>query len=146
MKINKFWFWFLSFTWGLPMTLIGCFVALVLILTKHKPKKWLYGYYFEVGKNWGGFEMGPFFVYNNPSNEHGRNHEFGHGIQNCFFGPFTPFVISIPSAIRYWYREYLVKVKKKKYSDLPDYDSIWFEGQATKIGYEYMNWLQGKKS
>ena len=67
MKINKFWFWFLSFTWGLPMTLIGCFVALVLILTKHKPKKWLYSYYFEVGKNWGGFEMGPFFVYNNPN-------------------------------------------------------------------------------
>ena len=105
------------------MTLIGCVVALFLILTGHKPKKWLYGYYFEVGKNWGGVELGPFFLYQNPSIEHGRNHEFGHGIQNCFFGPLTPFIVSIPSAARYWYREYLVKVKKKKYKSFALYSA-----------------------
>ena len=59
-------------------------------------------------------------------------HESGHGIQNLLFGPLMPFVVSIPSAIRYWYREYLMKVKKIKCWNLPDYDSIWFEGTATK--------------
>ena len=43
-----------------------------------------------------------------------------------------PFVICIPSAARYWYREYLWHFNKEKYRKLPPYDSIWFEGQATK--------------
>lgn len=49
-----------------------------------------------------------------------------------------PFVICIPSATRYWYREYLWKTDKAKYKTLPDYDEIWFEGQATKWGETYV--------
>jgi hypothetical protein len=45
--------------------------------------------------------------------------------------------ISIASAIRYWYREYLTRVKGMKYSELPDYDDIWFEGTATYLGKHY---------
>ena len=48
-----------------------------------------------------------------------------------------PFLVSIPSAMRYWYREYLVRKKKKLHSELPPYDSIWFEGWATKLGDKY---------
>lgn len=49
-----------------------------------------------------------------------------------------PFVISIPSAIRYWYREILSRVDFQKYKQLPDYDAIWFEGQATRWGSDFV--------
>ena len=44
------------------------------------------------------------------------------------------FVITIPSVIRYWYRNWALAQGKK----LPDYDAIWFEGQATKWGKKYI--------
>jgi hypothetical protein len=70
--------------------------------------------------------------------EHTMAHECGHGLQNCIWGPLFPFVIAIPSAVRYWYREFLHKHNKAKYVLLPDYDAIWFEGQATKWGKTYV--------
>ena len=135
--LNKFVYYLLSFTWGLPMTLLGSIISLILIICGHRPHKWLYGYYFVIGHGWGGLELGPFFLVSDNVSRRTLNHEFGHGIQNCFFGPLMPFMVSIPSAIRYWYREFLVKKKGYRYSDLPDYDSIWFEGQATNIGNKY---------
>jgi hypothetical protein len=141
---NKYLFYFLSFTWGLPMTLIGCIVAAVLLVLGYKPKKWGYCYYFEVGENWGGLELGVFFLVDKASSKHTKSHEHGHGFQNCWFGPLMPFVVSIPSAIRYWYREYLVRSGKKKYSELPDYDSVWYEGQASKLGNRFIDWYNTK--
>lgn len=137
--MNKFRFYLLSFTWGLPLTILGCIAAFILILLGYKPKRWIHSYYFEVGKGWGGVEAGIFFFCQKGSSINTKNHEFGHAIQNCYFGPLFLPLIGIPSAIRYWYREYLVKVKKKRYSDLPDYDDIWFEGDATKRGNIYYN-------
>jgi hypothetical protein len=58
-------------------------------------------------------------------------------LQNLIWGPLFPFVIAIPSAIRYWYRE-LKYYRKGLYPDT-DYDSIWFEGQATKWGNKVYN-------
>lgn len=142
--MNKFIFYLLSFTWGLPMTLIGCIVSLILLITGHKPKKYGYSWYFEIGNNWGGLELGVVFLTNKNPSTYIKNHELGHGIQNCYWGPLFPFVISIPSAIRYWYREYLVRSKKKKWSELPDYDSIWFEGDATKRGTKFIESLGDK--
>ncbi len=52
-------------------------------------------------------------------------------------GFFMPFIVSIPSAVRYWYREYLVRDGKKLSWELPPYDSIWFEGWATALGTKY---------
>jgi hypothetical protein len=46
--------------------------------------------------------------------EHTMAHECGHGLQNCIWGPLFPFVIAIPSAVRYWYREFLHKHNKAK--------------------------------
>ena len=73
-------------------------------------------------------------------------HEYGHGIQNLWWGPLFLFVIAIPSAIRYWwrifYRKFIYPKNRKK---LPAYDDIWFEGQATKLGKKAeantWNWL-----
>ena len=134
--MNKQTFWFLSCTWGIIVTLIGAITFTILCAFGYRPRRNIYGYAIEIGKGWGGLEMGPFCLVSADPSQHTLNHEFGHGVQNCYFGPFMIF-ISLASAIRYWYREYLVRVKKMKYSDLPPYDSIWFEGQATSIGNSY---------
>ena len=145
MVKNKFLFYFLSFTWGLPMTLIGCVVAIALLTTGRQPKKWGYCYYFEVGENWGGLELGVIFLVDKNALNDTKSHEHGHAIQNCWFGPLTPFIICIPSAIRYWYREYLVRSEKKKHYELPPYSSIWFEGQADSLGTQFINWYNTTK-
>lgn len=136
MKINKFAFYILSFTWGLPLTLIGCFVAGALICLGHKPKKFGYCYYFEVGEDWGGLELGIFFLMDKLKNDEIAIHEFGHGIQNCLYGFFMIPLVCIPSAIRYWYREFLWKYNRNKYFTLSPYNAIWFEGQATRWGHK----------
>lgn len=136
-KLKVFIFYILSFTWGLPMSLAGLLVAGVLMLAGYKPKRFHHLFYFEVGENWGGVELGCFFVVNKNPSLHIKQHEAGHGIQNIVFGPLMPFIVSIPSAIRYWNREYLYRTDRKKYYELPDYDSVWFEGQATRLGEKY---------
>lgn len=35
-----------------------------------------------------------------------------------------PFVICIPSAIRYWYREFISHFNREKFNKLPEYDAI----------------------
>lgn len=132
MKFKIFMFYFLSFTWGLPFTLVGLIVALVLRVLGHRSKKFVLVRFFEIGKSWGGLNLGLFFITSQNSTFSLCCHEFGHAIQNCMFGPLTPFIICIPSAIRYWYRElhYYRQGKEPK----TDYDDIWFEGQATRLG------------
>lgn len=137
---NKYLFYLLSFIWGFPMTSVGCFVAMILIFMGCKPTKYGYCCCFQIGENWGGLNLGPVFVTSRNASIHTKNHEHGHAHQNCIFGWTFPFVIGIPSAIRYWYRELLVGSKKKTYSQLPDYDAVWYEGRATKIGNEFMKW------
>lgn len=137
-RLKKWMFYFLSFTWGIPMTTIGCLASLVLLIAGRKPKRNQYGWYFEIGTGWGGCELGCMCIVNKNPSQHTLNHEFGHAIQNCYFGPFMIF-ISLASAARYWYREYLTRIKKIPYASLPAYDSIWFEGSATKIGTFYKN-------
>jgi hypothetical protein len=142
---NKLLFYLLSFTWGLPMTLIGCVVAIVLLMLGYKPKKWGYCYYFEVGKNWGGIELGLIFIVNQNALSSIKSHELGHSQQNCMLGFLMPFLVCIPSATRYWYREYLVRSGKKKYFELPDYDSVWFESQASTLGTKFIKWYNTTK-
>lgn len=137
--MSKFKFYLLSFTWGLPLTLVGLLVAAVLLCAGKKPKRWGYCWYFEVGEDWGGLELGVIFITNKNPGNHIRNHEHGHGIQNCYFGPLMPFIVSIPSAIRYWYRTIR---EMKGLKNETRYDDIWFEGQATKLGTELMKNLK----
>lgn len=132
-KLPKTLFYILSLTWGLPLTIIGAIVFGVLIILGKTPKKWDYCYYICVGKSWGGLEFGLFFIVDESESDHTKKHEQGHGIQNCYFGPFMIFIVCIPSAIRYWYREIIKKINPNKI--LPEYDSIWFEKQATEQGY-----------
>ena len=141
-NIGKFNFYLLSFTWGLPLTLTGLMVALVLICTGHKPQKWGYCYYFEVGENWGGLEIGIIFLKGKRQGEHTKNHEHGHAIQNCYWGPLTPFVICMPSAIRYWYRRIRTKLGLENKTA---YDDFWVEGQASRWGTSLITKLNNTK-
>lgn len=135
MKVVKFiLFWLLSLTWGIIMTAIGLITAAAFIITFHKPKLFGCFVYFETGSDWGGFNLGPFFICSKNTSIVTKKHEAGHGIQNIIYGPLMPFIVSIPSAIRYHYRKYLIKSGKKKFNDLPLYDAIWFEKQATDLG------------
>lgn len=100
---KKIGFYFLSFTWGIIMTFIGCLVFLALIITGHKPYKFYDRIYIKVSDNWGGCELGPWFICGqNDDSLHLKQHESGHGFQNIILGPLMPFVVSLPSAARYW--------------------------------------------
>lgn len=144
MKLSKISFWALSLTWGLIMTLIGLITTLFLMCCGYRPKRNVYGWYTEIGSNFGGLDLGPFCIVNTNPSRHLLNHEFGHAIQNCYLGPLFPFIVAIPSATRYWYREIVVRTGRKKAAELPSYDAIWFEGGATKLGNEYYNKTKGE--
>ena len=131
-------FYIISFTWGGIMTTIGL-VVLLVTLPFGKFEIYHGRIYKRIGKNWGGVELGCFFLCDKNAGEHTIAHECGHGIQNCLWGPLMPFVICIPSAIRYWYREFIWHFNKEKFNKLPEYDAIWFEGQATKWGKKYVS-------
>lgn len=114
-KFKTIIFYILSFTWGLLYTLIGSLVMLVLLIAGKKPERFNDRFYIRVGKkSWGGCEMGPWFICDQSPTLHIKQHESGHGFQNVLWGPLFPFVVCIPSAIRYW----LYEIKPHKYRKL----------------------------
>lgn len=134
-------YWIGQLTWGFLMTISGLLTALfILIFMRKKAFFHRNGYSFiiEIGGNWGGLELGAVALCGNYSItntywfNHTRKHEFGHSLQNLIFGPFQLFVVGIPSAIRYWYQR--IMQKKGKYFPSTWYDSVWFEGTATRWG------------
>lgn len=126
-------FYILSFTWGIIMTLIGLCAALYLLARGYKATKYGYCWCFIKGMSWGGVSLGFIIIKSVNACNSTKNHEHGHAVQNCYFGPLHC-IFSLMSAIRYHYRNYVVKTGKKKSYDLTDYDAFWFEDQATKVG------------
>lgn len=114
--MKKVLFYVLSIIWGTIMTIIGLVAALGLMIVGYKPKKHGWCYRFEVGDNWGGIELGIIFLTNKNPSDSICNHEHGHALQNCLWGPLMPFVVSIPSAIRYWARECATRKGKQLYA------------------------------
>lgn len=55
MKNNKLLFYVLSFTWGLPMTLVGVVAAAVMLLLFRKPELCGYCIRFRIGNVCNGF-------------------------------------------------------------------------------------------
>lgn len=111
-------FYILSFTWGILVTSYGCICALVMLIIGKKPEKFHNRIYFRVGKDWGGFEAGPFFFCDETPTLELKQHECGHGIQNIVLGPLTPFLVSLPSALRYWMREFRTQKGKKIFTSI----------------------------
>lgn len=149
--INKKLYWLLQLTWGLPMNIVALIVIpFVLLFRKHVIHHNGYSVIIEFGGNWGGLELGAFALCGGYTTtcesvsyfDHVREHEFGHTLQNIIWGPLYPFVIGIPSACRYWYSR-IPSLHKNKLP-LGWYDSIWFEGQATRWGRYYHEQLKEK--
>ena len=137
--MSRKWFYILSLTWGLPLTICGAVVALFLLATGHRPHRWGACWYFVIGKTyWGGLNLGPIFLCQNGATDHLKSHEHGHAIQNCFMGPLIlPLVLL--SATRYHDRER----RARRGEVLKPYDAWWFEGQATKLGTRYIRGKEG---
>ena len=145
--LTKIEFYVLSWTWGIIMSLVGAVVVGAILLygvcTKknYKLQRCGWCYYIAIGQsNWGGLELGMFFLVQSRESIPTMWHEHGHAIQNCFWGVLFPFVIAIPSAIRYWYRE--LRYYKKGLVPTTRYDSVWFEGEATTLGKIYKNQIE----
>lgn len=109
-------YWIVSLTWGSIMTLLGAVIALALLLTGHRPGRLGPNVYFEVGCGWGGMEYGAFFFVERNAARETILHEAGHGIQNLLLGPLMPFVVCIPSALRYWMRNCKTLAGKRAFS------------------------------
>jgi hypothetical protein len=109
-------------------------VALVMLWGGFTPRRFGGCIYFEIGKGWGGLNLGLIFLCQDGAPDSLKTHEFGHSIQNCMWGVLTPLVVHFPSMARYWLREYKAAHGEK----LPPYDAAWFEGQATKFGEKYL--------
>ena len=132
---DKKTFYTLSFTWGIIMTLVGCLTALAMLISGRKPEKYGYCWHFIVGKGWGGVSLGPVFLTSENPSIHTKNHEHGHSLQNCIYGPFM-IVISLMSVCRYWYRE--LKYTRKGLTPPTKYDDAWYEGDASRRGTEFI--------
>jgi len=117
------------------MNIIGCLAALFLLIIGKKPYRLKHTFCFAFGKGWGGLTLGAVVIVAGDSSLSVLFHEYGHTVQNLIFGPFELF-IGIASAARYWYRE--IKRKRDPACYLPPYDSIWFEGQATRLGLKFL--------
>lgn len=129
--MNKKLFMILTHTWGIIMTIIGYCAAAVLIVLGYKAEKYGWCYHFKLGENWGGVNLGRVIITDTITSKHTLNHEHGHAIQNALYGVLFPFIVAIPSAVRYHYRN----AQEKKGKELTtQYDDIWFEGQATEWG------------
>lgn len=124
---HKVLYYILSYTWGSLLTLVGLLASLIMITICKQPIAFKGIWYFKVRPNWGGVSLGSCFIRDTTSYDSINYHELGHTYQNAILGPFFIFLVAIPSAIRYWYREFSKKMQ------LP-YDAIWFEGSATDIG------------
>lgn len=124
-NITALRFYALSFTWGLPMSLIGIIVCAVLMCAGFKPKRYGYCFCIEIGMGWGGLELGWLFLCEKGASAATKKHELGHAYQNAFVLGWAMPIFSIISATRYWLKNFGFKI---------DYYSWWFEKQASEIG------------
>lgn len=131
-------YYILNFTWGLPTTIMGYILTIILWPFTCARKR--YNYIFwnhlvfgKINKSSWGFSLGTCFFVSLGGYQYSdlKKHEFGHTCQNAVLGPFQIFLVSIPSIVRYWWRCHLYKkgaIIKTGYYD------IWFERSASDIG------------
>jgi len=141
LRLTKFYL--LSFTWGLPWTLLGLLIFGVAWVFFHESMEIniIEGRIAVRFKNhrFGGVSLGIVYFVDRSNSYRLHTHELGHTIQSMYWGPLFFFVIAVPSFLRYHYREYIRKVDIEEFRNLPHYDSIWFEGQATELGKKHFS-------
>lgn len=128
----------LNNTWGVVMTLIGYGARLVMKFKKVKGEKLGIARIYRVGHGWGGVSLGTTIIMaKDETSDYTKAHELGHTIQNAMFGILMPFLVQIPSAIRYHYYKYL---RRNGVTPKRSYYAIWFESQASWLGLNYVGY------
>lgn len=131
-------YYILNLTWGLPMTILGYILTLILwpFTCERKHYNYIFGNHLVFGRvnnsSWG-FSVGTCFFTSLGGYQYSelKKHEFGHTCQNAILGPFQLFLVLIPSVVRYWRRAHCAK---KGIALKTGYYDIWFERSATDIG------------
>lgn len=132
--MNKHLYYLIQWTWGLPLNIVGLFAFLYALIRKRRWYKWRKAICIVSPWNFGGLNLGMFIIHGE-NNSSTLYHEYGHSIQNMQWGILCPFVITLVSATRYWCRKFYNKfIFKRTLKELPEYDSVWFERQATEYG------------
>ncbi|MBP9989409.1 MAG: hypothetical protein KBT46_07910 [Ruminococcus sp.] len=136
--LKAFLFYFVQWTWGLPVNLVGGIFFLYSVL--FKKRKWQhFGYSYIVYIPWksGALTLGIFIFMrsDHPKKDWSYNtriHEYGHTWQCLILGPLYYIVIAVPSMI--WcncFRNYREKNNVSYYS-------LYCEGWANSFG-EYFS-------
>jgi hypothetical protein len=145
---DLFKFYLLSFTWGIVWTILGLLIfGIMWIFFSDQMKiRFIDGRIAVTMTNsrFGGVSLGIIYVVDRSDSRRLHLHELGHTIQNMYFGPLFIPVIAIPSFLRYHWRMYLKKNDYQTYINLPHYDAIWFEGEATALGEKHFAETIGK--
>lgn len=128
-------YWLLLLTWGCLESLAGCFVAVAMLMSGHRPYKNHRGWYFMAGDDWGGFSVGFIQVVANNMGEswtrHTIAHECGHSHQDALFGPLWLLLAALPSQIRWCIDRWQYRHGRPR---TIDYDDFWAEKAATDLG------------
>lgn len=132
--MKKSLYYTLNFTWGALMNVAGLFCAVALLCVGRKANTYHGCLHVTVGKNWGGVSLGVVIITDAEPTEHTLKHEYGHTIQNAILGPLFPFLVGVPSVLRYWKWTIL----EAKGVELEPYDAAWYEGQATALGEKFI--------
>ena len=145
----RFLFYFVQWTWGLPVNLIGLIVYLCLY-KKCRHEKYKNAYISYIPWNQGGLSMGQFIFMAEDRNDGWTNntkiHEYGHTIQCLLLGPLYWIVIGAPSAI--WCNCFATYRKKHNVS----YYKLYCESWANRWGQTWsgetqrgVNYIKKKK-
>lgn len=127
----------LQWTWGIIMNIIGFVVYEFCVKVLKYDHYDYHGAKCAIVPNNNGFGLSlGMYIIRTQNAEAVMFHEFGHSIQNIFFGPLFPFLVAIPSAIRFWYRRSQTAQGIKLETG---YYDIWFERQATNLGEIALN-------
>lgn len=132
--VKAFLFYFVQWTWGLPVNLIGglCFLYTVVI-RKRKWQRFGYAFIAYVPWNAGGLSLGLFIFMKADHKKkewpyNTRIHEYGHTWQCLLLGPLYYIVVALPSAI--WCNFFVNYRKKNNVS----YYKLYCEAWANSFG------------
>lgn len=136
-QLKRFLFYFVQWTWGLPVNLVGGIAFLICTKILHRRYQ-RFGYAFITYLPWnqGGLSMGLFIFMkdNHPKKKwtyNTRIHEYGHTWQCLLLGPLYYLVIAIPSAV--WCNFFEGYRRKNNVS----YYKLYCEGWANAWGQKF---------
>ncbi len=138
--MKKFLFYFVQWTWGLSVNLIGGICCLVFkYFKKCRVERYGYNWFTYVPGNFGGLSLGLFVFIRDTSKEKGKEqwlyntqiHEYGHTFQCLMLGPLYWLVVAIPSFI--WCNLFANYRKKNNVS----YYKLYCESWANRLGEKH---------